>query len=1685
VGAGEGEVSPVAAGAADIGPLNAANYRITNADRIGEGGLKQKYRQNVAAIRTLRRVQAESRPPTPDEKSVIAKYVGWGGLPQVFSTPDDAPQWRAEQEELAALLEPDEMSSARATVLNAHYTSPTVIRGMYAALDRLGFKHGRILEPACGLGHFFGLMPEAMAARSRLTGVEIDPLTARLAKALYPDADIRSQAFENVTLPTNGFDLAVSNVPFGDYAPFDPKLNPRKFHIHDYFFVAAADRVRPGGLVAFITSRGTLDKQYPHLREAVAKSCDFVGAIRLPNTAFKKNANTEVTTDIVFLRKRAAGEKTGGLPWRESRPVGTESNPIFLNEYFHAHPEMMLGKLERVEHGMYGREEVRLSADGRDLGEAIVQAVAILPAGVFKPLTEAQAAVLRQTIPAPAGVKPNAYVLTNEGGGGIAVRDGDELRLLTDLPPALARRIRRLIYVRDAARDCLRTQVENRPDEEVEAARFRLNQDYDYFTGQFGPVSHSANVRAFAGDPDLPLLLSLENYDDDTNTATKTAIFRERTIQRRQPVLAAGGAKEALVITLSEKGRVDLAHIGQLLGKSEAEFLPELEGALFLNPESQRWETDDDYLSGNVRRKLAMAEHAAKTDPRYRHNVEALAGVQPTDLTASEIDVRLGSAWIPARDVAAFAVELLHGHRPEDVRVHHAAQVGLWTVEVNSAIKTGVADRSEWGTARAAGHSLIEDALNLRTPTIFDYDDEGKATVNVTATEAARDKQQKIKDRFAEWIWEDDARRARLVEFYNREFNHLRLRTFNGDHLTLPGASPTIALRSHQKAAVWRILQTPNALLAHVVGAGKTYTMAAAAMELKRLGLARKPMFVVPNHMLGQFSSELLTLYPGANILAAGRDDFASLRRRELMSRIATNNWDAIIVTHSGFERLPLSAQARKDFLDGQLAELTECILEHKSRIGASSSGTRIVKELERAKKKLEARIKALGAEHRKDDTLTFEELGVDRLFVDEAQAFKNLFYISKMTRVAGLPQTASERAFDMFLKVQHIQKQNGGAGVVFATGTPVTNTMAEMFTMQRYLQMDVLRQQNLQHFDAWAGTFGETVTAMELAPDGAGYRLHTRFARFVNVPELMQMFRSMADVQTADMLKLPIPALEGGKARIVRAPTTPELKAFVASLAQRAEKLKREKVDPSVDNMLKITGEGRKAALDLRLVRGGAADAPEGKVNQAVREIFSIWQETRKDRLTQMVFCDLSTPKVEGRGFSVYQDVKAKLVARGVPSDEIAFIQDFDADAAKLALFKDVRAGKVRVLMGSSQKMGAGTNAQTKLVALHHLDAPWRPADIEQREGRILRQGNQNAVVRVNRYVTEGSFDAYMWQTLETKAKFISQVMTGQTVARRIEDLDSPALTYAEVKAIASGNPLVMEKAKVDAEVMRLSRLRSEHSESQYGTRSRLRMAGEDVARLERQLAAAEQDFGVRKDTQGEKFRMVVGSKTYTERAEAGAALVYLAADHRDDHLAGRAGTVVLGELAGFKLEYRSTWPDKVILRGAGEYPANISASPVGSISSLEHAARSIEEQVTRFREELARCRTHLAELTALTGKVFEHEERYRELLKRQGELVDLLDIAKNQAAAQQATESTGDVESVTPVVPDAVAPDADESPGETPAPVVAMQPVMVNGAKSRGDRTRRSERSESAMPLAPTVRLAPANTGRMRIAI
>ncbi len=1591
MGDGEGEIHPaptrrIAKRYQEEPPKNLNSYRIAEADRLGDGGPKQKFQHNIKAIQTLRVLDVEERPATDKEKAVLVKYVGWGAMPQVFDV--DSRDWRKEQVQLSELLSDEEHRSARATTLNAHYTAPTVIGAMYRAAERFGFKGGRVLEPACGIGHFVGLMPEEMLRRSTVTGIEIDPLTARIAKTLYPDTDIRAQPFEQAKLADGFYDLAISNVPFGDYTVHDPRFNNYKFSIHDYFFAAALEKVRAGGLLMFITSRGTMDKLDSTLREMLSARTELLGAIRLPNDAFKRNAGTEVTTDIVMLRKLRPGEAPTGAAWKETVSFTNNIGEAFtLNEYFAARPEMMLGQM-RLGGGMYGGNEPTLEPDGRSLHDALAQAVERLPHDIYQAHAHQVAELtLDQTIPAPDFVKPNAYCLHD---GMVCIREDDVLRSLTDLPSETRSRIRHLIPVRDAVRGCLRSQMDGSDEQQVVEARQQLNHAYGMFVGRFGPINLRANQRAFDGDPDLPLLLSLEHYNEETKRATKATIFHERTIHHRKPVETVSEPKEALLVSLNEQGRVDLDHMAGLLNKPTEEFLPDLKGIIFLNPQTNQWETDDQYLSGNVREKLAVADAATLTDGRFHENVEALKSIQPEDLPATEIDVRLGASWLPPDDVKQFIHKLLNVS--SGVEVGHVHALGSWHMNADWQARGATSNTTDWGTDRYTGLELIEDALNLKTPTVYDMVDK-KPVVNAQATEAAREKQERIKERFKEWIWSDDVRRERLCRLYNDTFNHTRLRTFNGDHLTLPGASQAVQLHRHQKSGVWRILQTQNTLLAHVVGAGKTYTMVAAAMELKRLGLARKPMFAVPNHMLGQFSTELLTLYPGANILVAGKEDFESQNRKKLFSRIATGNWDAVIVTHSGFERIPLSYDTQKRFFDEQLHELEMIRREH-----ADSSNRRLVKELEKAKKRLEAKLQALAADHKKDNTLTFEELGVDRIFVDEAHYFKNLFYITKMTRIAGLPQTASERAFDMYLKVRHVQSMNGGGGVVFATGTPIANSMAEMFTMQRYLQPDDLKKHNLHHFDSWAATFGEPVTAMELSPDGAGYRLNTRFARFINVPELMQIFRQSADVQTAAMLNLPRPKLDGEKPTIRNAPATPELKAFVQELAARAEKLKTNRVDPSVDNMLKITSEGRKAALDLRLMKPSAEDDPQGKVNQAVENIFRIWQESKPERSSQLVFCDLSTPK--DKGFSVYRDAADKLERLGVPNGDIAFIQDYDSDAAKLSLFRDVRAGKVRVLFGSTQKMGSGTNVQERLIALHHFDAPWRPADVEQREGRILRQGNKNEVISIFRYVTEGSFDAYMWQTLETKAKFIAQVMSGDMTIRRLEDLDSAALTYAEVKAIASGNPLVIEKAQVDAELIKLTRLRSAHAEEQYRIRSNLRRSHEDAEAFTGRLTNLRQDIATRQDTSGDKFSIELDGQMLDNRGIAGELIV-----RRAEKIKNRFGDDVrVGRFAGFDLFLRPTFNNNVemIVRGKNSYAARVTDTAQGTIRSLEANIQGFEERATKLEYDLTDATKRAKELETKVGAHFEREERYQELTRRQSEIEEKLDLTKNQAPSQ-----------------------------------------------------------------------------------
>lgn len=1569
---------------------NRNNYRITDRDDIGQGSLKQKCRNNLAAIEMLLSLETEGIPDGDEEKRILVRYVGWGGLPQVFDPRNK--EWKTERERLLALLTPEEFESARATTLNAHYTSPGVIRAMYAILQRFGFEDGRVLEPACGLGHFIGLMPPEMAARSQITAIEIDSVTARLAKILYPDADIRHQSFEEAVLADGFYDVAISNIPFGDYKPYDARLKKWNFVIHDYFFAAALEKIRPGGLILFITSKGTLDKVDGVLREYVAQKAEFLGAIRLPNDAFKRNANTEVTTDIVILRKRMPGELPAAPAWKELGQVtNSRGEVIAINEYFADRPEMMLGEM-RLEGRMYRRGEPTLAGNGRDLETQLAEAIVLLPKDVFHPRSTSVSSERREhAFAAPEDVKPNAYALIN---GDVAVRDGDVMRVLTGISSMSAQRIRGLVRVRDAVRRCLRSQLDQKDHDDVVLCRNQLNQTYDSFVAKFGPISLPPNTASFRGDPDLPLLLSLERYDSETGRAAKAAIFREPTIRRQLASPEIKTPRDALLVTLNTHGKVDIEYLASLLHQTPAEFLPTLRGTIFLNPQTNSWETEDAYLSGNVRAKLAAAEAAALIDNEFAVNVEALKAVQPTDLSASEIDARLGSTWIPPEDIQAFARELI-GER--SIQISHTPPLGLWVVRGDWSARTSVANTTEWGTDRRSALDLLEDSLNLRTPTVYDHDDAtDRDVVNVPATEAARDKQEKIKERFKEWIWRDDERRDRLARTYNNEFNNTRLRVFNGDHLTLPGASPAVALHPHQRAAVWRILQTPNCLLAHVVGAGKTYTMVAAAMELKRLGLAQKPLFVVPNHMLGQFSSELLTLYPGANILVATKEDFEKTKRQTLMSRIATGNWDAVIVTHSGFEKIPVARHTQEEFFNEQIRELTLAIEEQRT-----SEDSRMVKILERAKKRLEGTLKELTASERKDSGLTFEELGVDRLFVDEAHCFKNLFYITKMTRIAGLPQTASQRAMDMFLKVSHVQRMNGGAGVVFATGTPVANSVAEMFTMQRYLQMTALKTLHVDHFDSWAATFGEPVTAMELSPDGSGYRLHTRFARFINVPELMQQFRQVADIQTQEMLRLPVPEVRNGRPSIISAPCSPELKEIVESLVERAEALRRGGFDPRKDNMLLVTTDGRKAALDLRLYDPSLPDHRDSKVNQAVAQIARIWHETQKTRSTQLVFCDLSAP-TGGQGFSVYEDMRDKLASRGIPDSEIAFIQDYESNGAKASLFQDVRAGRVRILFGSTQKMGTGTNVQERLTALHHLDAPWRPADVEQREGRILRQGNSTQEVEIIRYVTEASFDAYMWQTLETKAKFIAQVMTGESELRRIEDVDGAALTYAEVKAIASGNPLVIEKASVDSEVARLSRLRTQHAETQFKLRQRLRHLTEDLPRLQSRLKAVETDSISCADTRGDRFAIEISGETIRDRGIAGELLNRHAARIRGVH-----GEREIGTFAGFKIFVADAFlhGPEILIKGAGYYTASVSDSALGTVRSLEHTIQTLEETAVNLASQIKDTQKRIAEVTAQCGQAFEYADRLAALVQRQQEIADALDLTRNQASSQLET--------------------------------------------------------------------------------
>jgi N12 class adenine-specific DNA methylase len=1610
---------------ADIEPEGATrpsrDFRIIEAHRIGQGGLKEKARDNIAAIRTLRLVEDESRSPADAEKATLARYSGWGALSNVFH-PYPRSDWQDTAREVQQILTPEEYDAARGSTPNAHFTSPMVIEAMWMAMQHLGLAAGaQILEPSMGVGHFLGLMPEGLLPGCRRTGVELDDVTARIARQLYPDATIFAKGFEDTILPENFFDAVIGNIPFGNYPVHDPayRHSPVTRTIHDYFLAKSLDKLRPGGVMALITSRYTMDKQDSTIRRYLADRADLVGAIRLPDTTFKANAGTEVTTDILFLQKRAPGP-SGKQAWRDLATIDTPDGAVSVNEYFARRPAMMLGQM-RLQGSMYREREPTLA--GELTAERLKQAISMLPEGIcaarhIGPVEHARPPPESTDLldADPEGVKDGAYAIRN---GLLAIRRGAVFET-AKVPGGVAWRIRGMLAVRDAIRIVFRTQLDDAPEDRIVEARRLLNDIYDSFVGRYGPLSSRENIKAFGGDPDQPLLLSLETYEAASKSARKTAIFERRTLERYQPVAHVETAAEGLAVSLNETGEVNWPRMEQVTGRPARALQRELGSLVYRNPEGGLWETADRYLSGDVRRKLTAAEAATALDPSYERNSEALKAVQPADLEPGDIEARLGSAWIPASDVRDYIAGLLDT-APRNIRVAHAAAIATWTVEIDGGEKYNVGNTTTHGTARFRASELVEQALNGRVPTAYDQNPDGSRVINQQETLVAREKQQQLKDRFRQWVWEDGARAARLARDYNDRFNNLRLRSFDGAHLTLPGMNREYLrdgdLSRHQKDAVWRIMQSGSTLLAHVVGAGKTWTMAAAAMEMRRLGLAKKPMFVVPNHLVDQWGAEFLKLYPHARLFIAGKEHFAAGNRQRAMARIASGTYDAVIVSHRSFEFLPVSDKLFKRFVDEQVDELEAAILEAKAEQG---DNRRLVKELEKAKKRFVAKLKERADREGKDNALTFEELGIDQIFVDEADLYKNLFYTTKMNRIAGLPNSESNRALDMYMKTRYVREISGGRGVAFATGTPISNTMAEMYTMLRYLAPDLLKERGVAHFDAWAANFAEAVTALELAPDGSGYRMHTRFAKFINLPELLSMFRTFADVQTADMLNLPRPTIAGGRPQIAAAPASEPLKAFIKTLTDRAEKLRTARVDPSVDNMLKITGDGRKAALDMRLVDAFTEPDGETKLNLAISRIRQVWAETSATRSTQLVFCDLSTPNQSQAGrFNVYDEIRTKLIEAGLPAAEIAYIHDAESDADKKLLFDSVNAGRVRILIGSTEKMGAGTNVQKRLAALHHLDAPWRPRDIEQREGRILRQGNTNSEVRIFRYVTEGSFDAYMWQCLETKARFIQQVMNGQTSVRSAEDLDGGALTYAEIKAIASGNPAVMEKVKVDTEIRKLDQLRAAHLNQQHSIRLQLRSLPPEIREREERIARLCADIAKRDGYADQEFSLRVGNRTFSgkgAREEGAAALTQVILSWRDD-----LSLQVRGAFRGFEILSRGKGATLLInsederlpelfIRGAATYKAQLNAeNPVGTMQSIEYALRSLDRTVEDERERTGRADKMLADFQEQAGRPYEHEARLKELLVRQSELNAALDLDKGE---RQIAAPAGDEE-------------------------------------------------------------------------
>lgn len=1581
------------------------NYHIPN-DFEKHQNLKIKYQENVDAIKLLQKIEQENRLATKDEQEILAKYNGWGGLAKVFDI--NSQEWQEQYKEVKELLTPEEYEKAKASVVNAFYTDKTIIDNIYLGLCRLGFKKGNILEPSAGIGNFLGRIPQNLED-SRFTAIELDSISGRILKQLYQKEQVYIQGYEKTELQDNFYDVAISNVPFGNYGVSDRRYNRENFKIHDYFFAKSLDKVKNGGIIAFVTSKGTLDKITPNVREYIAKRAKLLGAIRLPTNAFRVVANTDVTTDIIFLQK-SDKELENRPSWVD---VAKIFDDVYINTYFRSHPEMVMGEFVETTN-QFGKDvDVKLDA-GANLDEMLTEAINKLPLNVYKNIEKEENNISEYVI-APNDTKPNSYVVMNNN---LYYRELSTMRLVNK-KSLTQERIRGMIKIRDVLDKLIEIQGKSVADDDIKPLQEQLNKEYDNFVKKYGIINNSANKSAFEEDCEYPLLSALENINEETKEATKTDIFYKRTIEPKKEIEKVETSNEALIASLNQKGKVDLDYMERISNKNYDTLIEELKGKIYRNPlvEDSRiqkgWETSEEYLSGDVVEKLAIAEAKENENDMYIENVMALRKVQPARLEASDIEVRLGATWIPTYYIEEFARQKFKidelEYRRNDMTIKYNAYLSKWIIE-NKPYMTNIEMNEIFGTKRINAIDLLEDTLNLKNTTIYDPDptdpEEKRRIVNKKETMLAREKQEAIKESFSGWIYDDIERRNNLVDIYNRKFNRIKLREYDGSNLFLPNMNNTIKLRPHQKNAIARILYSKdNSLLAHCVGAGKTFEMIAGCMELRRLGIAKKPLIVVPNHLVEDWGKEFYKLYPSARILVATKKDFQKDRRQRLVSRIATGDYDAIIMAQSSFERIPVSQETQETFIEKELEQVTMALENARKEDNSSKS----VKQLETAKRNIEKRQNDLLNAKTKDNVINFESLGVDYLFVDEADMYKNLYLYTKMNNIAGVQHTRSQRASDMFMKIQYVTEKNNGKGVVFATGTPVSNSMTELYTMQRYLQPKTLEELGLTNFDDWASTFGEVVSNFELSPDGSGYRIKERFSRFYNIPELMNIFRQVADIQTPEMLNLPRPSLMNGEPTIISSEPTMELKELISTLAERSEAIKEGNVDPRVDNMLKITNEGKKAALDLRLIDELYGDYMESKVNKAVENIYQIWSNTQEERSTQLVFCDMSTPtKISGK-YDVYNDIRNKLLEKGVPDEEIEFIHNAPTDSKKAKLFSDVRAGKVRILLGSTQKMGAGTNVQDRLIALHHLDVPWRPRDIEQREGRILRQGNLNKMVMIFRYVTKESFDAYSWQTLETKQKYISQIYRGDTSVRTMDDLDNSTMSFAQIKAIASGNPLILEKFKVDTDVQKLKDRERNYKASKYRLENSVNNdLPLTIKQTEDYIDKLKKDKEkIQNKENEENCHITINGKEFSKYKDAGAEILEISNKYLELNK-----EYYLGNYRGFELTITNKGikdlfqnhgePQKIIkIKGNNEYSFDLLKVPSLNIKKMDEKIDSIENNLNKRIELKQDLEIQLNEAKKELEKPFEYEEKLKEMLKRQREINQKLNMDEKEKSA------------------------------------------------------------------------------------